>query len=463
MLAVRPIRLQVQYRMHPCLSEFPSNTFYEGTLQNGVTASERQHAVTDFPWPNPNRPMFFYCSMGQEEVSGSGTSYLNRTEAANVEKLVTRFLSAGTLPEQIGVITPYEGQRAYLVAYMQRNGALRQQLYADIEVASVDAFQGREKDYIILSCVRSNDRQGIGFLADPRRLNVALTRAKYGLVVLGNPKVRSKPLPSATPRTPSHPLAPPLQSPCAPLHPLAPPLRCSQSSPCGTTCSCTSRRLRCRDGPPCHPMCSKRGNLMHPAYTPTHLRCSSRAHSPTSSAQWYSSHGRASTRLPPTGCCPAAACAAWVSCREGWVMARLCPCRAACPTPLSGRAARTKATGGTWAAEAPEAGRGAAAAAMRRRATTRRASTRSARKATRRRTATACTRRNSRWAASLSTRRSLAMPRKATTHRRTPHAARRAPRAARHTTRHATRHARTAPHCAALHPRHALASRRTAP
>ena len=202
---------------------------------------------------------------------------------------------------------------------------------------------------------------------------------------------------------------------------------------------------------------------MHPAYTPTHLRCSSRAHSPTSSAQWYSSHGRASTRLPPTGCCPAAACAAWVSCREGWVMARLCPCRAACPTPLSGRAARTKATGGTWAAEAPEAGRGAAAAAMRRRATTRRASTRSARKATRRRTATACTRRNSRWAASLSTRRSLAMPRKATTHRRTPHAARRAPRAARHATRHATRHARTAPHCAALHPRHALASRRTAP
>ena len=228
MLAVRPIRLQVQYRMHPCLSEFPSNTFYEGTLQNGVTASERQHAVTDFPWPNPNRPMFFYCSMGQEEVSASGTSYLNRTEAANVEKLVTRFLSAGTLPEQIGVVTPYEGQRAYLVSYMQRNGALRQQLYADIEVASVDAFQGREKDYIILSCVRSNDRQGIGFLADPRRLNVALTRARYGLVVLGNPKVFSKLLPFASPCTPSRPLAP-LRTPFAPpLHPLAPPCTPSQ-------------------------------------------------------------------------------------------------------------------------------------------------------------------------------------------------------------------------------------------
>ncbi|KAL3619416.1 Regulator of nonsense transcripts 1-like protein [Castilleja foliolosa] len=191
-LGVKPIRLQVQYRMHPALSEFPSNSFYEGTLQNGVTINERQSPGIDFPWPVPNRPMFFYVQMGQEEISGSGTSYLNRTEAANVEKIVTTFLKSGVVPNQIGVITPYEGQRAYIVNYMSRNGALRQQLYKEIEVASVDSFQGREKDYIILSCVRSNEHQGIGFLNDPRRLNVALTRARYGIVVLGNPKVLSK-------------------------------------------------------------------------------------------------------------------------------------------------------------------------------------------------------------------------------------------------------------------------------
>lgn len=115
-----------------------------------------------------------------------------RTEAANVEKIVTRFFKAGVVPSQIGIITPYEGQRSYITNFMQFNGALRKDLYKEIEVASVDAFQGREKDYIILSCVRSNEHQGIGFLNDPRRLNVALTRAKYGLVILGNPRVLSK-------------------------------------------------------------------------------------------------------------------------------------------------------------------------------------------------------------------------------------------------------------------------------
>ncbi|XP_046912597.2 upf1 RNA helicase [Dermatophagoides farinae] len=191
-LGIRPIRLEVQYRMHPSLSEFPSNLFYEGSLQNGVHGSERQLKGNDFPWPIPDRPMFFYCCQGQEEIAGSGTSYLNRTEAAYVEKIITRFLKSGLKPEQLGVITPYEGQRSFLVQYMQHNGSFHTKLYQEIEVASVDAFQGREKDIIVFSCVRSNEHQGIGFLNDPRRLNVALTRARYGIIIVGNPKVLSK-------------------------------------------------------------------------------------------------------------------------------------------------------------------------------------------------------------------------------------------------------------------------------
>ncbi len=88
-LGIRPFRLEVQYRMHPELSAFPSNLFYEGSLQNGVSGEERALHI-DFPWPKQNSPTYFYVSSGHEELAGSGTSYLNRVEAANVEKLTTR-------------------------------------------------------------------------------------------------------------------------------------------------------------------------------------------------------------------------------------------------------------------------------------------------------------------------------------------------------------------------------------
>ncbi|KAJ1856125.1 ATP-dependent RNA helicase [Coemansia sp. RSA 1822] len=191
-LGLRPHRLVVQYRMHPCLSEFPSNFFYEGSLQNGVTALERTRSDVGFSWPNPDKPMMLLACTGVEEIASNGTSYINRVEASACEKIVTRMLKAGVSPEHIGVITPYEGQRSWVVHHMAQAGSLVSDTYKDVEVASVDAFQGREKDYIIVSCVRNNEHQGIGFLSDPRRLNVALTRARYGIVVLGSPKVLSR-------------------------------------------------------------------------------------------------------------------------------------------------------------------------------------------------------------------------------------------------------------------------------
>lgn len=193
LLGHTPIRLEVQYRMHPCLSEFPSNMFYDGSLQNGITSDDRMVLHSNFPWPIRESPMMFWAVYGREEISVSGTSYLNRVEAMNVERIITRLFKDGVKPSQIGVITPYEGQRNYILQYMQMNSSSSDKdLYSEIEVVSVDAFQGREKDYIILSCVRANSQQLIGFLRDPRRLNVALTRAKYGMMILGNPKALNK-------------------------------------------------------------------------------------------------------------------------------------------------------------------------------------------------------------------------------------------------------------------------------
>ncbi|KAJ2765770.1 ATP-dependent RNA helicase, partial [Coemansia nantahalensis] len=191
-LGIRPHRLVVQYRMHPCLSEFPSNFFYEGSLQNGVTAQDRTRGDIGFPWPNPSKPMMMLACNGVEEIASNGTSYINRVEASACERIVTRMLKTDIRPEQIGVITPYEGQRSWVVHHMVQAGSLPAETYKEVEVASVDAFQGREKDYIIVSCVRNNEHQGIGFLSDPRRLNVALTRAKYGAIVLGSPRVLSR-------------------------------------------------------------------------------------------------------------------------------------------------------------------------------------------------------------------------------------------------------------------------------
>jgi regulator of nonsense transcripts 1 len=120
-MGIRPIRLQVQYRMHPELSIFPSNTFYEGTLQNGVTISDRSY-LTNFKWPKEEKPVFFFHLSGQEEISASGTSYLNRVEAVQVERIVNKFLSCNVKPTQIGIITPYKGQKSYLMNYFQKNG-----------------------------------------------------------------------------------------------------------------------------------------------------------------------------------------------------------------------------------------------------------------------------------------------------------------------------------------------------
>lgn len=185
-LGMKPVRLVTQYRMHPALSQFPSNYFYDGILENGVSVRDRTPQQAKFPFPQPGVPMFFYNSTNPEEPSDSGTSFINRQEAFLVSLIISKLCKASVRPRQIGVITPYAGQTCYIGQFLAAAGDLPQEYYRQIEVASVDSFQGGEKDYIIFSCVRCNTRGAIGFLKDARRLNVAMTRARMGLMIIGS-------------------------------------------------------------------------------------------------------------------------------------------------------------------------------------------------------------------------------------------------------------------------------------
>lgn len=97
--------------------------------------------------------MIFWAETGPEAVGASATSYYNRVEAVAVENYMTHFLKDGIGEEEIGVTTTYEGQPAYVVSYVSRIGSIRKDFYHDVEVASVDGFQRREKKQIMY-CVR---------------------------------------------------------------------------------------------------------------------------------------------------------------------------------------------------------------------------------------------------------------------------------------------------------------------
>lgn len=174
--------LKEQYRMHEGLMRFPSRQFYAGALRAhpsvaGHTLSERlaPGAAGDFP------PLLFLDTAGKgfEEAKAPGTeSLFNEGEVELVEARARELLAAGLDPRELAVITPYSAQAA----------ALRERLadVAELEVDTVDAFQGREKDAVLVSLVRSNTEQALGFLEDLRRLNVAITRPRRHLFVVGD-------------------------------------------------------------------------------------------------------------------------------------------------------------------------------------------------------------------------------------------------------------------------------------
>ena len=188
-LGVESTMLMEQYRMHSCIAEFPSRQSYEGLLSNAIS-NEKRPAPIGLIWPDFDNPVAFLPVEGGEIVSPDGHSKANPTEAGWVLKIVDSILEGGDVsPNDIGIITPYNGQVRAIRDLMESSGGMESgEKWNGIEVRSVDGYQGREKEVIVLSAVRSNPEGNVGFLDDSRRLNVALTRAKRGLVVIGDSK-----------------------------------------------------------------------------------------------------------------------------------------------------------------------------------------------------------------------------------------------------------------------------------
>ena len=175
-------RLTVQYRMHEAVMDFSSLEFYDAELEADATV--RGHVLSDLPdvasAPLTQSPIEFIDTAGasfDEEIEPDGESRLNRREAALACRKVGQLLDSGVAPGCIGVISPYAAQVRLLRELLPDSG---------LEVDSVDGFQGREKEAIVISLVRSNPKGELGFLKDVRRMNVAMTRARRKLLVIGD-------------------------------------------------------------------------------------------------------------------------------------------------------------------------------------------------------------------------------------------------------------------------------------
>ncbi len=181
--------LTTQYRMHPVIREFPSERFYDGKLNDGCSREDRP-APAGFIWPDWDAPVAMIPVEGSEESDEEGSSKANRSEAAMVLKVVNELLVPGDMQSnEIGIITPYNGQVRMLDDLFHESGGRGpKDRYPGLEIKSVDGYQGREKEVIVFSAVRANEEGEVGFLSDKRRLNVAITRAKRGLVIIGHPK-----------------------------------------------------------------------------------------------------------------------------------------------------------------------------------------------------------------------------------------------------------------------------------
>jgi superfamily I DNA and/or RNA helicase len=166
--------LDVQYRMNDSIMAFSNSEFYEGKLNSFVANANHLLFESDLPVE-----FIDTAGTGWNEETGEGSTSLKNTgEAELVFKHYSQLKEIISVGFRTAIISPYRGQ----VSEMEKHFAFEE----NVKLNTVDAFQGQEADVVYISLVRSNENGEIGFLKDYRRMNVAMTRAKKKLVVIGD-------------------------------------------------------------------------------------------------------------------------------------------------------------------------------------------------------------------------------------------------------------------------------------
>jgi DNA polymerase alpha-associated DNA helicase A len=184
--------LTTQYRMHKSIMAFPSLALYNSRLVASASVASRLLS-TSLPYrvtatENTSIPLLFIDTQGgsfPEDPRLDTPSKSNTREARIVSHHVHSLITSGVLPHDIAVVTPYSAQVTLISEHLRPS-------YPDVEVNSIDSVQGQEKEAVVLSLVRSNRRGEIGFLTDEKRMNVAITRARCHLCVVGDGETISR-------------------------------------------------------------------------------------------------------------------------------------------------------------------------------------------------------------------------------------------------------------------------------
>ncbi|XP_027346720.1 uncharacterized protein LOC113858327 [Abrus precatorius] len=179
--------LNTQHRMHPQISAFPNSYFYFNKIQDAENVKRSYYGKQYLPGPMFGPYSFINIIGGKEQLDDAGRSFKNMAEVAVVMTILKNLHEAWLSSNEklsIGIVSPYAGQ---VVAIQQKLG----QIYESndsftVNVKSIDGFQGGEQDVVILSTVRTNNRTSLNFISSLQRTNVALTRARHCLWILGN-------------------------------------------------------------------------------------------------------------------------------------------------------------------------------------------------------------------------------------------------------------------------------------